>query len=58
MKTREREIILFNGEAYRAPDWLAEIIREDREAKTRELKRRHEPKSRRHWSELPEGETD
>lgn len=58
MKTREREIVLFNGEAYDAPEWLAEVIREVRREESRELRRRHDARGRLHWSELPDGRVD
>ena len=54
MQTQEREVVIWNGEAFPAPEWLAAIIREQR----RELVRRHEERSRRHPAELEDGRTD
>ena len=56
MKTQE--VGIFNGEAYPAPEWLAQIIREQRREEQRKLVRPHEERSRRHWSEIEDGRTD
>ena len=58
MTTRERDMVLLNGEAYPAPPWLADIIREQRREERRKLTRPHEEHSRRHWSEIEDGRTD
>ncbi len=60
MATHERELVSFDGgETYHsAPEWLAEIIREQRRDEQCRLKRPHEERSRLHWSELEDGHTD